>query len=266
MRRPTYEIKVQDWNADAGSYRDVAVDAGDSRYNDPLVRLREAGIACESYYARTDGQNRPYNTKIVGSLEEVWCRSLVAEKLIQTNVRLKPFSVELFVWDAYRPIETQEGLWSFFDEQVKCERPDLTDEERYSHVLKYVSDPRRFVSFDSSTWPVHTSGGAIDLTLRSLETGDPLALGAEFDEMTDASHSDALERALRTGEIAGDDAALNNRRLLHWAMENEGFVNYPLEYWHFDWGDQMYVHNLALLAGPSPKAAWYGYIDVPHRA
>lgn len=264
MRRPSYEIKLQDWDADAGSYGDVAVDASDARYNDPLVRMREAGVACESYYARTDGRNRPYHTKIPGSLEDVWCRSLVAEKLAQTNLRLMSFGVELFVWDAYRSIETQKGLWDFFDEQIKRELPALTDEQRYAHIVKYVSDPRRFDRFDSTTWPVHSSGGAVDLTLRRLDTGENVAMGAGFDEMTDASHSDALERALRKGLIAADDDALNNRRLLHWAMESEGFVNYPLEYWHFDWGDQMYVHHFVPQTGRSPKAAWYGYVDVPN--
>ena len=41
-------------------------------------------------------------------------------------------------------------------------------------------------------------------------------------------------------------------------MIDEGFVNYPAEYWHFDFGNQMYVLNARAL-GRRYDAAWYGY-------
>jgi D-alanyl-D-alanine dipeptidase len=65
-------------------------------------------------------------------------------------------------------------------------------------------------------------------------------------------------------EIAEDDPPLVLRRLLHWAMAQEGFINNPFEYWHFDYGDQMYVLYAKLLNKPDvPAAAWYGYVDSP---
>jgi D-alanyl-D-alanine dipeptidase len=64
-----------------------------------------------------------------------------------------------------------------------------------------------------------------------------------------------------------DDPRLLNRRLLHRAMTEEGFLNYPLEFWHYDFGDQMYVLHAGLLKLPdAPKTAWYGYADAPHDA
>jgi len=85
--------------------------------------------------------------------------------------------------------------------------------------------------------------------------------------MSERAASDYYERALETGEVVPDDPRLLHRRLLHWAMCAEGFVNYPPEFWHFGWGNQMYLRNLAAntaaLGGDAPRAAWYGYACPP---
>jgi D-alanyl-D-alanine dipeptidase len=221
----------------AGTYGTVAVDGSDIRLNDPLVRLDDFGVACESFYGRTDGQNWPYHCRIAGSLQQVWCRLLVAKRLQFANALLREHQAELFVWDAYRPIEVQTGLWSFFWSQILEAMPEATEIERraYMSCIMCPIQPR-FNPSDSTTWLVHTSGGAVDLTLRSLETGAMLDMGAEFDGMHEISHSSALERRLAKREISDSNVALLNRRLQHWAMEEAGFVNYPFEYWHFDWG------------------------------
>jgi D-alanyl-D-alanine dipeptidase len=187
----------------------------------------------------------------------------VAERLIRVNARLRPFDAEIFVVDAYRPIRCQAGLWEFFWAQARREMPEATREEQENYVRNFVSDPTRFAREDSRTWPVHSSGGAVDVILRRADTRETLDLGARFDEMSPDSYSDALERKLAAGEIAADDPRLLNRRLLHWAMAEEGFVNYPFEFWHFDYGDQMYVLHARLLGLPAPDAAWYGYVDPP---
>jgi D-alanyl-D-alanine dipeptidase len=227
------------------------------------VRVSDYRIASESFYARTDGKNWPYNAAIRGSLPEVWARRGVAEKLAQVNQRLAPHGAELFAWDGYRPIDTQRALWEFFELQAARDMPGATSEAQREQVLRYVSDPTRLDRADPATWPTHTTGAAIDLTLRNLESRELLDMGAAFDEMSATSHSDALEHAYAAGRIEATSAPLKHRRLLHWAMEAEGFVNFPLEYWHFDWGNQMYVHNLTVLKKEAPEGAWYGYVDPP---
>jgi D-alanyl-D-alanine dipeptidase len=257
------KIPVLDWSADTGSYRDIPVDAADPRGAEPLVRFSDFGIPCESFYARTDGGNWPYRARIVGAMRHVWGRKGVAERLVRVNARLASFDAEVFVVDAYRSIKCQEGLWEFFRAQARREMPDATQEEQRSYVRNFISDPTQFTRGDSRTWPVHSSGGAVDVILRRAGTHEALDLGARFDEMSPDSCSDALERKLAAGEIAADDPRLLNRRLLHWAMAEEGFVNYPFEFWHFDYGDQMYVLHGRLLGLPVPAAAWYGYVGPP---
>ena len=255
-------IPIVDKLVDAGSYKSVPVNTEDARYQERLVRIRDAGISGVPYYHISDGRNPPYNKQIEGSLPDLWCREGVLEKLKQANSLLSSHNCSLFVWNAYRPITVQKGLWHFWEQDVLKRNPKLAKSEIYNEVIKYVSDPNLFDRSDSRTWPTHTTGAAVDLTLCSLRDGALLDMGADFDEMDETSHSDHFERQLKNGACDVTSPALINRRLLHWAMETAGFVNYPLEYWHFDWGNQMYVFNSKAVKGRNISAAWYGFVDL----
>lgn len=263
MTMEDYQIPILDLTLDAGGYGEVPVDQSHPLYHEPLVELRRLGLAGESYYARTDGANPPYGQTIDGHLQELWCRKSVAEKLAKVNARLEKTGFELYVLDAYRPIECQRGLWFFFSRKAALELPDASPGERRAHVLRFVSDPSQFDAADSRTWPTHTTGAAVDLTLRHRDTGRLAEMGAGFDEMSETSNSDYFERALAQGKIARDDERVRNRRILHAAMRAEGFVNYPPEFWHFDWGNQMFIRNLRAIGGDAPRSAWYGYVASP---
>jgi len=54
---------------------------------------------------------------------------------------------------------------------------------------------------------------------------------------------------------------MKNRRLLNFVMTQAGWVNYPAETWHFDFGDQMFV----LLSGQA-ESAIYGFAQNPEGA
>lgn len=263
MAKPTDPIAVDGWSGNAGSYNSVPVDQADSRYNDPLVRISDFGITGESFYARTDGRNWPYHVRLPGSLDDVWCRRLVAQKLHNINAALAPHGCELYVWDGYRPVQCQLGLWDHFSAIVRRQLPDGPAAEIRSRVLTYISDPTSFDKDDPTTWPVHSCGGAVDLTLRCLKTGRLLDMGARFDELGEVSRIDYYESKvsdLPDNQVAAIRA---NRRLLYWAMSEAGFVNYPPEFWHYDWGDQMYVYNRRALGLEVPECAWFGYTELP---
>ncbi len=245
------------------TYHAVPFDSGDPRASEPLVKLEDYAIAGKSFYARTDGKNGPYFQKIAGSLKTCWSRKTIAEKLVCVNKRLAPYGVELFAWDGYRPIECQQGIWNFLIRQTRQKMPNASEHEVTQYALTYFSDPSAFDPHDSLTWPVHSSGGAVDVTLRSLSTGKLLDMGAGFDEIGEISFSRSLERKVTEGVLSEDDPQVQNRRLLHWAMHEEGFTNFGSEFWHFDYGDQMYVmHSKQTNA---PTAAWYGYIASPEQ-
>lgn len=257
-------IPILDNAATAGDYHDIPIDPQDPRYGEGLVDARKSGLAGENYYSRTDGGNLPYGHPVAGAIRELWCRRTIVTMLQNVNERLAAEGLELFVWDAYRPIACQRGLWNFFSARVRDEMPGAGEEQVSIHVRQYVSDPRRFDEKNPATWPVHATGGAVDVTLRDARTGDLADMGAHFDEMSPVSHTDHFERLFKSHAIAGTDIRLRNRRLLYWAMRDEGFTNYPYEFWHFDYGDQMYVMSLKQLGG-NATAAWYGYVPPPAR-
>jgi D-alanyl-D-alanine dipeptidase len=253
-------IPVRDTASDTGGYRAIPVNRDDRRFSEPLVRLADHGIAGESYYARTDGGNEPYCRPIRGSIRELLARATIAVKLNRVNRALAARRLELFVWDAYRPLACQQGLWDFFRERIRAIMPDASQDAASAEVRRYVADPDHFRPEDSTSWPSHATGGSVDLTLRDCRTGDLLPMGAGFDEMNEKAHTHYLEGLLQGGEIAADDVRLLNRRLLYWSMADEGFTNYAYEYWHFDYGNQMHIMTLAEAGAPA-SAAWYGYVQ-----
>jgi D-alanyl-D-alanine dipeptidase len=249
----------------SSSYRDIPVDRNDERSNEPLVPLESVKVAYESYYAKTDGQNPPFGRAIEGSRTDIWLRKSVAAKLAGVNKLLAPFEVELFVLDGYRTVACQQGLWNFYFEKAKQENPTGREQDHRARALQFIIDPASFDENDSRTWPAHSSGAAIDLTLRDLTNGELLEMGAHFEEDTKASPADYFERELLAGRIDEDDIRLQNRRLLNWSMTSEGLLNETAKVlWHYDWGNQIYVRASRVFLPNPPKRAWYGYIPAPN--
>lgn len=253
-----------DPNAVPASYHFIPFDRADPRWNEPLIDLAGEGLLTESWYARTDGGNAPYFMPIAGAVKTVAARTSVARLLVEADAAVSSLGLRLKVVDAYRPIETQAGLWTFFEQEVATERPELSAAEQETIVRTFVSDPRRFSREDETSWPIHSTGGSVDVVLVDPASGAILDHGAAFDEGHERSYTDHYERLLLNGEIAADDARLINRRILVNAMVNAGFTNYAYEFWHFDYGTQ--AHILAYQeegrAG-APTAAWYGTTDLP---
>lgn len=125
---------------------------------------------------------------------------------------------------------------------------------------RFASDPTGFNPKNSLTWPTHNTGGAVDLTLRKKSTGELLDMGSEFDDATPISFTDALEKKANKSEKSSKRfEARNNRRILYNAMTQAGFANYPYEWWHYDYGTQMWSQN----AAPKGTKAWYGPAKLP---
>jgi D-alanyl-D-alanine dipeptidase len=103
----------------------------------------------------------------------------------------------------------------------------------------------------------------VDLSLRDLTSGAYCDLGGRFEQINDIAVTDYFERQLAAGAIAAGDTRLTYRRLLHWAMRSEGFENDPSTFWHYDWGNHLYMKTARALRAEPAKAAWYGYIAPP---
>src|SRR5258706_5900526 len=232
-------------------YRAHPIAAGSDAHNEPLVDLHDLGIAGENFYY--SHRNPPYWRRIPGSTQSLAVRRSVGEKLKRVNARLEAATLELYVFDAWRPRAVQEyfhGHW--MPSELKRKRPELSGEALRREVELYWAAPTR----DASSPAQHATGAAVDLTARWIGA-EQLWMGSLFDEVTPLGHRDRFERLDATTLSFSDEEARANRRLLHWVMIEEGFCGHPDEWWHFSWGDQMW----AKLTG-APEA-FYGPAEAP---
>jgi D-alanyl-D-alanine dipeptidase len=251
-------IPMSDPNLDARDYHQIAIDLSDGRSDEPLEDIGAQGIAVVPYYHLSDGSNPPYCKRIQESLPTLRCRRSLISMLNAANNTLAVHGCEIVVYDAYRSVSLQHSLWEWALEDIARKNPGLKPGELEALTSQYSSDPRRFERANPTTWPTHTTGASIDVMLRDRGSQALLDMGAAFDDLSSIAHTDHMELALGQGGIAHDNPALLNRRLLYWAMRGAGFSNYPAEYWHFDYGNQMYVLN-AQEQEAGVERAWYGY-------
>ena len=212
----------------------VAIDHTSPQFQEPLVDLKAHAIAGENYYHAT--RNPPYYRRIEGSVPDLLARASVAERLAAVNARIAAHDLELFIFDAWRPRAVQayfHDVW--MPEELKKRHPHLAGDDLWREVGRYWSAPTK----DPKGPAPHSTGGAVDLTLR-WKSGGQLWMGSLFDDATAIAHRDHFER--KTSDLGfSDEEARANRRLLHWLMSDAGFVGYYEEWWHFSYGDQYWA-------------------------
>ena len=234
------------------AFRQHPISITGQAYLEPLVDLRDAGIAGENYYY--SHRNPPYWRRIPGAIPQLTVRRSVAEKLKRVNARLEAETLELYVFDAWRPRAVQSYFHDHWvPQELKRRRPELSGETLTREVERYWARP----TTDAASPAPHATGGAIDLTARWIGA-EQLFMGSLFDDPSEVSHRDRFENLDTAALSFSDEEARGNRRLLHWVMTEEGFAGHPDEWWHFSWGDQLW----AKLTGA--PAALYGEADPPN--
>lgn len=111
-------------------------------------------------------------------------------------LREKGFRLKLY--DCYRPRSVQYELWKAMP------------------VPGYVADPKQGSN--------HNRGGAVDLTLVTLDGGE-VEMPSPYDYFGKAAHHSFQ---------GGSAEARKHRELLRTAMESVGFKKNPMEWWHYD--------------------------------
>ncbi len=127
----------------------------------------------------------------------VFLRPEAAEALKRAAALAVTAGLELVIFDGYRPAGAQLALWR------AC--PDES----------YVFPPWK--------GSAHTRGIAVDLTL-ARPGGEPLAMGTDFDDMSERSHPSSRDVPA---------AVICNRMLLAGLMVTAGFEPIETEWWHF---------------------------------
>jgi zinc D-Ala-D-Ala dipeptidase len=127
-----------------------------------------------------------------------------AEALLRAHRELRSHGYGLIIHDGYRPWYVTDIFW------------EATPDDKKIFVANPAQGSR------------HNRGCAVDLSLYDLQTGKEVKMPSGYDEMTNRAYAD----------YAGGTAEERGRRaLLRQAMEKQGFLVNPDEWWHFDYKD-----------------------------
>ena len=127
-----------------------------------------------------------------------------AEALLRAHRELVAQGYGLMIHDGYRPWYVTEIFW------------EATPNDKKIFVANPAEGSR------------HNRGCAVDLSLYDLKTGKEVKMPSGYDEMTERAYANY------TGGTTEERA---RRALLKQAMEKQGFVINPTEWWHFDYKD-----------------------------
>lgn len=174
---------------------------GDYRDDDLVdVAALDAGLTIDLRYA-TDHN---FLSAVFYDAARALLQRPAATAVLRVHQRLHGDGFGLTVFDAYRPWFVTRAFWDATPPSMRW----------------MVADPTKGSK--------HNRGAAIDVTLHDLRTGLPVSMPSTFDEPTSRSY------AFYPG---GTTRERWHRAVLRSAMEREGFLLNPFEWWHFDHPD-----------------------------
>lgn len=165
------------------------------------------GVALDLRYAT---KNNFVGRNLYGEFNSAFLHEIAATKILKAVAHLKLIKPKyrLVIFDALRPRSVQMILWKV----VKG-----TDKQRY------VANPRG--------GSIHNFGFAVDISVLD-ESGKELDMGTAFDDFTELSQPRYEQRFKKEGRLT--ETQIRNRQLLRDVMEKAGFIQLPVEWWHFD--------------------------------
>ncbi len=176
-----------------------------------------------------------------GDRSPYWLRQGVLQRLQRAQFYLRERSAEweLCLFDAYRPVAVQrfmvERSLADLARERGLEPQRLSESEReglMAEVLQFWALP----SDDPADPPPHSTGAAIDLTLRDA-AGRHADMGSPIDDMSSRSHPDYYADSTTEPERTYHA----HRLLLRGTMQAAGFHQHPNEWWHFSYGDRLWA-------------------------
>lgn len=171
-----------------------------------------------------------HKSGIQGAVNAAYLRESAAKKLCDVANAL-PAEMMIKIFDAWRPYEVQLELYRryFFDISTRAQNQNISVSALHKLAQEFVSFPDKSKMFSY----VHSSGGAVDLTI-IYKNGDPVDMGTDFDDFTQRSHA---------GFFSPNSVIGKNRRFLKDIMQAHGFTNLESEWWHYDFGDNFWAQN-----------------------
>ncbi|MEO5998108.1 MAG: serine hydrolase [Chitinophagaceae bacterium] len=167
--------------------------------NQELVKLDSfiPGIVLDIRYATNNNLMKQPLYKLPVS----YMRRPAAEALKKIQKELNEMGLGIKIYDGYRPYGVTVTFYETFLDSV------------------FVASPY--------TGSRHNRGCAVDMTLIDLKTGKEIKMPTLYDTFSKKAHSEY---------IGLPKDVLKNRELLKKVMTGNGFLIYPDEWWHYDFG------------------------------
>lgn len=192
------------------------------------VPIRDCGELLVDLAGYPFVQDLVYFYRGFSSSSRQYLREGVAEKLVRVQEKLDGYRFK--IWDPWRSRAVQDAVYQGYWNELNVEHPDWTGERLRAEVGAFVTlatDPLRI--------PPHATGGAVDLTLVDQQ-GRELDMGTGFDhfgpESGYAFEADDWRPQVR-----------EHRKLLRESLITSGFRADDEEWWHFDYGTQLWAFS-----------------------
>ncbi len=260
----------------AGYETRYEIDVEHPLHNDPLVDPREDEFGFDdasSYYSKP---NNMTGETLPGVPDAPLVRLDIAKRLVlaDTYLRTDPEVREALgapahirIDDALRPAQVQKFAFEIaWPMVIKRAHPELTDEEVTEQVPNYCAKPN-----ENLTPTPHLTGGAVDVILMNLETGEPFdrghvpgkVKGTAYPDFHEGYHlipeQSDIENSPEQAEVQPESSEVTvGRRVLYYAMtDRAGLHVNPQEIWHYGKGDPLseYVSG--------SHQPYYGIAEVP---
>lgn len=210
--------------------------------DEPLVSqhaIEASGIICRPFWHEDDLlEGAAYDEYITANPDfYLAVRQTVLMRLHEASKKL-PIGWRFVLKAGYRPASVQRRVFEVALYQARQDHPQWSDEQCLNYARRYVSDP------DIMT-PPHCTGGAIDIDVVDQHTGSPVDFGC-------APNTTAEVAALDAPGLTVTQQA--NRKILLDAMHSAGFAPLSSEWWHFQYGEQLWADYYQ-------EHAIYGVID-----
>jgi len=248
------------------------IDTEHPLYNDPLVDPRDAPFNfydAKSYYSKPNnmtGETLPGVPDAPLIRLDVAKRLVVAERFLRTDREVREVlggPARIRIDDALRPYQVQQFAYNVaWPMIIRRMNPELSIEEIVALLPNYVAKP------NSNLTPTpHLTGGAVDVRLINLATGQPFDRGYQAGSTKGAAYPDFYEDyQAKVGQSDIESSpekpvnpeVLLGRRVLYYAITNIAGLNVnPQEIWHYGKGDPLSEY------ASGSNHPYYGIAELP---
>lgn len=183
--------------------------------NEPFVAIDTARILTGYMPGMEDMKEILGNTVLVR--QGVFARLLKAQECLSATAD----NLKLFVTYGYRSLEIQTKRFNALLEKTRAVGQYADEAALYNEVHRFIAVP---------VVAGHPTGGAVDITIKDLTTGEFLDFGSkQYDYSTKDCYVfvDTISEEAKT-----------NRLMLRNCMQEAGFAPFDGEWWHFSYGDR----------------------------